>query len=37
MDLSNMTATQKDDLMVELKQQIAIANAEELMTVGGKL
>lgn len=31
--LSNLSATQKDQLMSEVKQQIAVANAQELVTV----
>lgn len=31
--LSNLSATQKDQLMTEVKQQIAVANAQELVTV----
>lgn len=36
MDLSqvgNLTSQQKDQLMSEVKQQIAVANAQELLTV----
>lgn len=33
MDLSNMTSSQKDELMDQVKQQIAVANAQELLTV----
>lgn len=36
MDLSavgSLSATQKDQLMSEVKQQIAVANAQELLTV----
>lgn len=36
MDLSaidNLSTTQKDQLMAEVKQQIAVANAQELLTV----
>lgn len=31
--LGNLTSTQKDQLMTEVKQQIAVANAQELVTV----
>lgn len=34
--LSNLSATQKDQLMTEVKQQIAVANAQELVTVSLK-
>lgn len=34
--LSNLSATQKDQLMTEVKQQIAVANAQELVTVSFK-
>lgn len=33
MDMSSLSATQKDQLMTEVKQQIAVANAQELVTV----
>lgn len=31
--LGNLTSSQKDQLMVEVRQQIAVANAQELVTV----
>lgn len=31
--LGNLSATQKDQLMTEVRQQIAVANAQELVTV----
>lgn len=31
--LGNLTATQRDQLMSEVKQQLAVANAQELLTV----
>lgn len=31
--VSNLTSSQKDQLMSEVKQQIAVANAQELLTV----
>lgn len=31
--LANLSSTQKDQLMTEVKQQIAVANAQELVTV----
>lgn len=31
--LSNLSSTQKDQLMTEVRQQIAVANAQELVTV----
>lgn len=31
--ISNLTSSQKDQLMSEVKQQIAVANAQELLTV----
>lgn len=34
--LSNLSSTQKDQLMTEVKQQIAVANAQELVTVSLK-
>lgn len=33
--LGNLTATQRDQLMSEVKQQLAVANAQELLTVNG--
>lgn len=33
MDLSNMTSSQKDELMDQVKQQIAIANTQEFISV----
>lgn len=35
--LANLSSTQKDQLMTEVKQQIAVANAQELVTVSLKL
>lgn len=32
MDLSSLSLTQKDQLMDQVKQQIALANAQELLT-----
>jgi mitochondrial import inner membrane translocase subunit TIM13 len=32
MDLTSMSSTQKSDLMDNVKQQIALANAQELLT-----
>lgn len=32
MDLGSMSSTQKSDLMDQVKQQIALANAQELLT-----
>lgn len=32
MDLSSMSMSQKSDLMDQVKQQIALANAQELLT-----
>lgn len=40
MDLSqigNLSSSQKDQLMSEVKQQIAVANAQELLTVSFQL
>lgn len=34
--LGNLSSTQKDQLMTEVKQQIAVANAQELVTVSFK-
>lgn len=31
--LANLTSTQKDELMEQVKQQIAIANTQEIITV----
>lgn len=31
--LGNLSSTQKEQLMVEVQQQIAVANAQELVTV----
>lgn len=31
--LGNLSSTQKDQLMTEVRQQIAVANAQELVTV----
>lgn len=31
--LGNLSSSQKDQLMSEVKQQIAVANAQELLTV----
>lgn len=31
--LTNLSSTQKDQLMSEVRQQIAVANAQELVTV----
>lgn len=31
---SGLTGSQKDELMDQVKQQIAVANAQELLTVG---
>lgn len=31
--LENLSSTQKDQLMSEVRQQIAVANAQELVTV----
>lgn len=33
MSLSSLTGAQKDELMDQVKQQIAVANAQELLTV----
>ena len=33
MQLGNLSATQKDELMGQVKQQIAVANAQELLQV----
>lgn len=33
MDMQNLTATQKDELMDQVKQQIAVAHAQELLQV----
>lgn len=33
MSLSGLTGAQKDELMDQVKQQIAVANAQELLTV----
>lgn len=33
MDLSNMTSAQKDELMDQVKQQVAIANTQEFISV----
>lgn len=33
MSLSGLTGVQKDELMDQVKQQIAVANAQELLTV----
>lgn len=32
MDLTSLSSTQKSDLMDQVKQQIALANAQELLT-----
>lgn len=32
-NLSSLTGSQKDELMDQVKQQIAVANAQELLTV----
>lgn len=32
MDLASLSSTQKSDLMDQVKQQIALANAQELLT-----
>lgn len=32
MDLTSLSSTQKDQLMDQVKQQIALANAQELLT-----
>lgn len=32
-NLSSLTSSQKDELMDQVKQQIALANAQELLTV----
>lgn len=34
MALDNLSSAQKDELMSQVKQQIALANAQELLTVG---
>lgn len=34
MSLDNLSSAQKDELMTSVKQQIALANAQELLTVG---
>lgn len=36
METSGLTGVQKDELMDQVKQQIAVANAQELLTVTTK-
>lgn len=36
MDMQNLTSTQKDELMDQVKQQIAVAHAQELLQVSKK-
>lgn len=33
MDMTNLSSGQKDELMDQVRQQIAVANAQELLTV----
>lgn len=33
MDMQNLSSGQKDELMDQVRQQIAVANAQELLTV----